>query len=196
MDKIFKFSLLKYRPSYVLGEQVNIGILFLFIEDNKAIFHFPKNLERLSALYPDVDIKDITLSLLEFEEKANKLTPNNTLKAVNFNTLIEKEFLIADANCFFFSDLKTGIYDLSEKIIVHFTNKYFTVYEQYRQKMLHSALNLLEKPLSTPEMNSKKHDLLEILLSDNHFIFTKLNDGSEYINSPAPSASALSSHSE
>ncbi len=140
MDKIFKFSLLKYRPSYLLDEQINVGVLFLFIEDNKSIFHFPKNLERLSALYPDVDIKDVTLSLLEFEEKANKLTQNNTLKAVNLNTLIEKEFLIADANCFFFSDFKTGIYESSEKIVVHFLRKYFAVYEQYRQNKhrLHS----------------------------------------------------------
>jgi squalene cyclase len=140
MDKIFKFSLLKYRPSYLLDEQVNVGVLFLFIEDNKATFHFPKNLERLSALYPDVSEIDILFSLLEFEEKANKLTQNNTLKAVNLNTLIEKEFLIADANCFFFSDFKTGIYESSEKIVSHFTSKYFAVYEQYRQKRFQNTL--------------------------------------------------------
>jgi hypothetical protein len=196
MDKIFKFSLLKYRPSYLLDEQVNVAILFLFLEDNKVFFCFPNNLERLSALYPDVDIKDITLSLHEFGKKASKLTSKHTLKATNLDTLIEKEFLIADANCFFFSGFKTGMYESPEKIVEHFMRKYFAAYEQYRQKMLHYALDLFEKPFATPEMDSKKHDLLEILFSDNHFVFTKLNDESEHINSPAPSASALSSHSE
>jgi hypothetical protein len=128
MNKIFKYSLLKYRPSSVLDEQVNIGILFIFIDDSKVQFTFPKSLTRLSALYPDVDLPDTKRYLSYFQSRANKLSNNNLFVEAISESLIEKEFLIADANSFFFSDFKVGVYESVEKTVSHFTNQYFAYY--------------------------------------------------------------------
>ncbi len=130
MNKIFKYSLLKYRPSSVLDEQVNIGILFIFLEDNKVLFSFPKSLARLSALYPDIDLQDTKRYLSAIQSKAHKLSDKDLILKTTAENFIEKEFFLADANSFFFSDFKVGVYETEgiEKIINHFTNQYFSYY--------------------------------------------------------------------
>ena len=128
MNKIFKYTLLKYRPSSVLDEQVNVGILFVFFEDNKALFLFPKSLARLSALYPDIDLHDIKRYLTAFQKRANKISDKNLFVAATSDNLIEKEFLVADANSFFFSDFKVGVYESIEKTVAHVNAQYFAYY--------------------------------------------------------------------
>jgi Protein of unknown function (DUF3037) len=130
MHKIFKYSLLKYRPSYVLGEQVNIGILFIFLDDNRVSFFFPNNLKRrLSALYPEVNVPNLKLYLSAFEAKARKLSANNLFGEANADNLIEKEFFLADANSLFFDTFKTGIYESPSRVEAHFTKQFFADYD-------------------------------------------------------------------
>jgi hypothetical protein len=130
MNKIFKYTLLKYRPSSVLDEQVNIGILFIFSEDNKIFFSYPKSLNRLSALFPDVDLTDIKRYLNAIQLKTNKLSEKDLFVKTTADNFIEKEFFVADANSFFFSDFKVGVYETEaiEKMMTHFTNQYFVNY--------------------------------------------------------------------
>ena len=130
MNKIFRYTLLKYRPSSVLDEQVNIGILFIFSEDNKIFFSYPKSLTRLSALFPDVDLSDIKRYLSAIQLKTNKLSDDNLLIKTMADNFIEKEFFVADANSFFFSDFKIGVYETEtiDKMVAHFTNQYFVNY--------------------------------------------------------------------
>ncbi len=130
MNKIFKYCLLKYRPSYVLSEQVNIGILFMFAEDNKIVFEYPNKLKRLSSLFPHADLNYTKRYLATFSAKAKELSKNNLFVSQQFdnNELIVNEFLIADANSFFFSDWKVGVYNDIDKTISHLKNQYFANY--------------------------------------------------------------------
>ena len=130
MNKIFKYSLLKYRPSSVLDEQVNIGILFIFLEDSKVSFSFPKSLSRLSALYPDIDLQDTKRYLSAIQAKAHKLSDKDLIVKTTAENFIEKEFFLADANSYFFSDFKVGVYETESisKIVNHFTNQFFSYY--------------------------------------------------------------------
>jgi Protein of unknown function (DUF3037) len=130
MNKIFKYTLLKYRPSSVLDEQVNIGILFIFSEDNQVFFSYPEHLARLSALFPDVDLNDVKHYLSAIKLKANKLSNKDLLTKTKMDDFIEKEFFVADANSFFFSDFKIGVYETEaiERMVTHFTNQYFVNY--------------------------------------------------------------------
>ena len=136
MNKIFKYCLLNYRPSYVLGEQVNIGILFLFADDNQVVFEFPNRLQRLTALFPNVDLNYIRKHLLAFQSKSKKLSKKNLFVAQQFNNeeLINNEFLIADANSFFFLDWKVGNYSDIDKTVTHFKNQYFANYQSLDDK--------------------------------------------------------------
>jgi hypothetical protein len=137
MNKIFKYSLLKYRPSYLLNEQVNVGVLFVFLDDQKVVFRYPNTLHRrLSALYPDIDVKNIKQYLRAFEAKADKLSSKNLFVGVYSESIIENEFLIADANALFFSEFKMGTYGhiSATNIINHFFSEYFSMYAEKQER--------------------------------------------------------------
>jgi hypothetical protein len=140
MDKIFKYTLLKYRPSSVLDEQVNIGVLFLFAEDNRVVFVFPDSLTRLSSLYPDADLRDIKTYLTDFRTRAIKLSDKKLSIDTNLENWTEKAFLIADANSFFFSDFKVGVYSSVEATVDHFRKQYLAYYDKRKKRQLKKKL--------------------------------------------------------
>jgi hypothetical protein len=130
MDKVFKYYLLKYRPSYLLDEQVNLGVLFFFPEDDKVQFVYPAHLSRLTALYPDADLGFIQRILASFQIKAMLLSDKQQLKNTALDFLIEKEFFVADANSFFFSKPKSGIYSTIDTTVDFFKNQYLAYYTE------------------------------------------------------------------
>lgn len=125
----YSYSVLKYRPSLLLDERVNLGLLFVFPEEKRVEFVFPKNLARLASLYPEVSLCQIEKYLKHFENKAKKLT--GTQIAVS-PSIIEDEFLIKDSNSFFFDDFKSGNTNSIEDRIHSYFWMYFTVYEKMR----------------------------------------------------------------
>lgn len=127
MTKIFKYSVLKYRPSYLLGEQVNIGLLFFFLEDKKVLFLHPKKLRRLTQFYPEANLSIIKKYLAAFDRKANKIDLPRDL--VNFDVFIENNFLAKDANSFYFTTAKSGSGTHFKKIIDYYNQLYFSVYD-------------------------------------------------------------------
>lgn len=127
MTKTFKYSVLKYRPSYLLEEQVNIGLLFLFFDDQKISFVYPKKLSRLTQFYPDTNLKNIKHYLHLFEHKSNLL--DLPLTDANFNHFIEANFLAKDASNLYFSPIKNGVYKSTSSILEHYYKLYFSAYE-------------------------------------------------------------------
>ena len=43
MNKKFQYCVLKYRPSYLLDERVNVGLLFIFLEEQTIRFIYPSS---------------------------------------------------------------------------------------------------------------------------------------------------------
>ncbi|BDS15487.1 DUF3037 domain-containing protein [Aureispira anguillae] len=127
MTKTFKYSVLKYRPSYLLEEQVNIGLLFLFLDDNKISFIYPKKLRRLTQFYPNTNLKNLKHYLHLFEQKGNKL--DVPFINDNFSHFIEANFLAKDASNLYFSPVKNGVYKSTSPIIEHYNKLYFSAYE-------------------------------------------------------------------
>lgn len=127
--KFYQFSLLKYRPSLLLDEQVNIGLLAVFIEDRRVEFIYPKHLARLNALYPQTDLSLIRAHLRGFESKAKSLSNKPIYVEGILNTLIETEFLKADSNSFFYTDFKIGTYTDADLMINYYREKLFSIYD-------------------------------------------------------------------
>lgn len=114
MNQILQYSLLKYRHSLLLNEVINVGLVFLDVPSSTVRFLYPKKLQRISALYSDIDILNIRHHLILFEKKAIHLT--NTWKKEfqfseknNLKQLLHEEFLIEDSSALFFDDIKSGI---------------------------------------------------------------------------------------
>ena len=122
-----KFSILKFRPSAVLDEQVNIGILVFFEQDNVLQFIYPQTLTRLRALFPKIDLDRIKTLLVNFENRIDEYNKKENVK-LEFETIRDEHLLIPDDNSLFFSqNFDTGYSD-KEALINHYTDRYFSSY--------------------------------------------------------------------
>ncbi len=161
MTKKFQYCVLKYRPSYLLDERVNIGLLFLFPDDAQIRFAFPPTLSRLSSLYPDIDLTLIRQYLKHFEQRSNELVQKNLFLAVENTALVASEFLIPDANALFFSNFKVGKYTDLNDIIKYYSNIYFTVYNDGHDLGQHDEKYLNHRFWSFLETENSKRGLFQ-----------------------------------
>ena len=137
----FAYSVLKFRTSYVLDERVNIGLLFRFENagtekegvfseiTDKYYFIFPKALSRVTNFFSEgVKVKDINKLLYGFRKKVNETNKTGTFRGISLEDFIQSELLAKDANSFFFSDVKHGIYDSEKAILDYYEKEYFKFY--------------------------------------------------------------------
>lgn len=144
MKQAFQYSVLKYRPSYLLDERINIGILFfyeseLIYENGPEIekrlkFVFPKSLKRVSDVFPSLanggkNITDIKRYLRGFQEVAEELCLKEIIYDTNLEEIIPSNFIIKDANSLFFSEVKSGFYLDIDDILSYYKDLYFRSYD-------------------------------------------------------------------
>lgn len=147
MNQPFQYSILKYRPSYLLDERVNIGLLFHFTDmvekegvvkkESKFIFVFPTRLRRISNFFPNLgsrNLTDIRRYLIAFQNKANALSLKEDANNKSLNEIIPSEFIVNDANSFFFSEIKQGFYKDIKQIVDYYRNQYFKFYDKTETK--------------------------------------------------------------
>jgi hypothetical protein len=153
--KNIDYCLLKFRPSVVLGEQVNIGILFYFKEVSELKFIYPDSLARLSALFPNVDVNRIKKKLKNFKNRVVQFCKdkNNELLELGFDRIRDEYLLIPDDNSIFFSEQFSSTYQNKDAILKHYTDKYFSVYSHESINKKHSDEYLLSE--FTKKINKK-----------------------------------------
>jgi hypothetical protein len=105
------YSILKYSHSKILGEELNVGILFAFPEYGIIEFHSPTNLQRLVKTYPDLDVKLIASYLDSFNSSAKKLSSVLPSYSLDLNKLIYEQFIIQDSSALQFSKFNFALFD-------------------------------------------------------------------------------------
>ncbi|MGB0525597.1 MAG: DUF3037 domain-containing protein [Flammeovirgaceae bacterium] len=115
---------MKYRPSYFLGEEVNIGLLFFFQEEQHFSFVYPNKLSRLTNFYPDTNLPLIRSYLKGFQQKVKQLAIPTTLSRETLEQL-----LLEDATNLYFSPIKSGQYNTIDQTLNYYIKSYFYVYE-------------------------------------------------------------------
>lgn len=139
MSKPFQYSVLKYRPSYLLDERVNVGLLFHFVGDQRLVFVHPSSLKRISQSFPQLaNLRDIRRYLEAFAKQADKLTKNGLEESAKLEDIIGRSFLVNDANSFFFSEVKFGFYESLQETLNYYTNQYFHSYENDALRPTHN----------------------------------------------------------
>jgi hypothetical protein len=128
--KNFRYSVLKYRPSLFLQEELNVGLLFHFIEDEKTTFIFPNKLQRVKSFYPKADLHLIKAYLKSFEKQANKIDKASI--AIEFDKSFLSNFLLEDSGNLYFSDIQEGRYTSVKQTIDYYQEAYFHVYESVK----------------------------------------------------------------
>ena len=148
MKQAFQYSVLKYRPSYLLDERINIGLLFHFSyinnnkRESKLVFVYPSKLSRISKTFPHIgqgNLTNIRRYLLDFSNQANKLN-KEAYRGTTLKEILPSEFLVKDANSLFFSDIKDGYYESKKDIIEYYKNQYFKYYDESTSRKTQDTL--------------------------------------------------------
>lgn len=139
MNKTFHYSILRYRHSCLLQEEVNVGLLFFFDEDKRVEFLYPKSLQRISSLYHNFSVTLIKNYLKTFERAANEVqkefqSESEKLLSSELRNYINSRFLPDDASALFFTDLKRGNYSSTQKTLQYYKEQFLSDYETQKKK--------------------------------------------------------------
>ena len=143
----FAYSVLKFRTSYVLDERVNIGLLFRFENagtreegvfsdiTDKYFFVYPSALSRVTKFFSEsVKAKDIKKLLSGFSKKIDEVNRTGNFRGVSLEEFIQRELLVKDANSYFFSEVKYGVYDSRNAILEYYAKDYFKFFKPKLKK--------------------------------------------------------------
>lgn len=147
MDKIMKYSILRYTPSKISGESINLGIIFDSKIDNYLEFRYTKKFSRLMHFDDEIDMDDVKRIIKSIEEDINdSLFSKNLFDIENY----VKYFI----NNFNFDRPKSIVYDDLEEVITSLHKAYFRFeYDKKSRPSVNEDKKLLFRMLS----NSGKH---------------------------------------
>lgn len=126
--KPFEYCLLKYCPSYALGEQVNVGIFFFFKEDLELKFVFPNTLSRLNVLFPTTKISVLKKYFKHIESKVQTLSKNKELLQKSTLDDLHRLILTPDSSSLYFDVVKNSRYVETSLATKYYIKQYFEVY--------------------------------------------------------------------
>lgn len=160
-NQTFQYSLLRYRHSYLLAEEVNVGILFYFPSVDRVEFLYPKYLRRISSLYPDISLTGLRKYLKAFDHKAQNINKRlrgdaELFEVSDLQTIIDEHFLRKDSTALLFSDIKKGVYENVNQTISYYRDQYLSVYDNPTirdNKDERYIIKEVEKGLQTAALN-------------------------------------------
>lgn len=160
MTKTFKYSVLKYVHSQFLGEELNIGIIFLFPNQNKLVFQHPSKVSKFKNIYrgfPELNIKEY---LKVFKNACQNIFIENNY---DLDKIINDNFIVKDSSSLRFTPEKSVVLysDDSDKIVDQYFRLYFPEEfpnETQDENSLNKIKRIYDRQISTSYKNllSKK----------------------------------------
>lgn len=156
MNKKFAYSILRYHHSKFLGEVFNVGLLFVFPDENVVIFHYPKKLNRISGLYAEFNEQVIKDYLRAFEKRASQLGKELDKYVFGYKELITDNLIVENSAALQFTDFRIAQYQTS---IEEVTDLYYKLYlGDYQSEAIKSKHTIDEKYI----VNHLKSEVLEL----------------------------------
>lgn len=131
MESIYKYSILKYRHSLVLGEELNIGLVIFFESNNELCFIFDSKLIRPKAIYENIPERVIRNYLREINNKLNQFNKElNQFEKLEIRSsltnFLQDNILQIDSSALQFSMEKTAYqYQVENKKIKDYLTENF-----------------------------------------------------------------------
>lgn len=126
MTNSITYSILKYSHSKILGEELNIGILFVIPEEGIIEFRYPSRLSRISRTYPNASLGLIKDYLKSFDKISKKLSGKINLYSFNLNDILDEHYVITDDSALQFTKFHYSLY--YEKSKEEVFDKYFNIF--------------------------------------------------------------------
>jgi len=152
VNKIYQYSILKYKHSALLEEYVNVGVLLFFISDKELLFLYPNAFQRISNLYQDISISRLKKHLGAFNRKVrelNKRLNNDQTKLFDeFNDLqklIEEHLIAQDSTNLEFVVHNQGLYTDKKSVSEFLYKSYLSHYDYFKSKSKKDEKYILAK---------------------------------------------------
>jgi hypothetical protein len=182
MSGVFKYSLLKYVHSDLLGEYLNVGILFYFPNSDSLRFLFPRSLSRLKDLYKDHFSEKLILATLKTLSQTAKdrydYQRNNSLNFLGLEFADLQQWLLPlDSTALRFGSTKTAvIYGQEEVIMSDYFNMYFSYFESTASQVKRKDEEFISKKVRGI-LKEKDSEYQRFILSDPEVSAPILPDG-------------------
>ena len=122
MAKVLKYSILRYCPDPISGEQMNLGIIFYEDKEKIRKFRFIKNFKRLEAFDDEVDANIVKILLEGIKEEVEDENKEFCME----------EYIKYYVNAFNFSEVRTSLYENVEDTMEQLFKMYFRF--EYKEK--------------------------------------------------------------
>ena len=120
MEKLLKYSVLRYSPSTVAGEKINLGIIFSEEKEGIYKFEFTKNFSRLQSFDDSINIDMLKVILNGIKEDVEETTLMNYKKKFDI-----EEYTRYFVNDYFFDIPKSIQYENLDDAIERLKKSYF-----------------------------------------------------------------------
>lgn len=110
MEKLLKYSVLRYSPSILSGERINIGILFSEESTGFHVFRYITKLSRVKSFDDEVDLKSMRTLLKSIDQEVGSSSQNFDIAA--FVKYYINDFAFEKPNTIMYEDLEKTMNDL------------------------------------------------------------------------------------
>lgn len=164
MEKILKYSVLRYSPSTVSGEKINLGIIFFDEEKQYREFRYSKKFSRLSSFDDEINISLVRKLLQSIKDEVE----GNLFTYSKFDI---DEYTKYYVNDFCFEKPKSIKYDVLDDMIERLHKAYFRFdYEKTERPSKSDDKKLIEQLICTQGKTFKK----------DHYVYGRFNDKIKY----------------
>lgn len=154
MEKILKYSVLRYSPSTVAGEKINLGIIFYDEESNFREFKYTKKFSRLTSFDDEIDLNLVKKLLLGIRDEV----VGNLFTYEKFDIDKYTEYFIND---FCFDKPKMIKYDNIEDIVERLNKIYFRFeYDKKERPSKADDKKIIEQLISAKGKEVKKDEYI------------------------------------
>lgn len=142
MKKMLKYSVLRYSPSTIAGEKINLGIIFCDMESGYREFKYSKKFSRLATFDDEIDISMVKKLLQGIADDV----AGNLFTYDNFDIEQYTKFFVND---FCFEKPKSISYDNLNEMIERLHKTYFRFeYDKKERPSKEDDKSILEKLIS------------------------------------------------
>ena len=142
MEKILKYSVLRYSPSTIAGEKINLGIIFCDMESGYREFKYSKKFSRLATFDDEIDLIMVKKLLQGIADDVE----GNLFTYDKFDIDQYTKYFVSD---FCFEKPKSIYYDNLDEMIKRLHKTYFRFeYDKRERPSKEDDKSILEKLIS------------------------------------------------
>lgn len=149
MEKVLKYSVLRYSPSSIAGEKINLGMIFYDEASDYREFRYIKRFSRLASFDDEIDLSMVKRLLKSIEEDVS-----GNLFSNDFDIDAYTKYYVSD---FSFDKPKSIQYEELDEMITRLHKTFFRFeYEVSERPSKNEDKKMLEKVITSRGKNVRK----------------------------------------